>query len=130
MKVYTVGELKNDLIIFHHGAGYTAHTFLQLISVLRKSLPNVCFAAFDMRGHGQSDQSNDFGFDSLLKDVGKVIESLFSDDRNEKIDVFLIGHSLGASILAALPYNFKNSLIKFSGLIMIDIIEGKKKRIL
>lgn len=83
-----------------------------------------------MRGHGQSDQSTDFGLDSLLKDVGKVIKSLLSDDRNEKINVFLIGHSLGASILAALPNNFNNPLIKFSGLIMIDIIEGKQKRIL
>lgn len=80
-----------------------------------------------MRGHGQSAQSIDFGFETLLKDAGKVLESLLVDDQRDTIDVFLIGHSLGASVLAALPNNFNNPLINFSGLVMIDIIEGKTK---
>lgn len=77
-----------------------------------------------MRGHGQSSQSTDFEFESLLKDTGKVLESLLTEDMKDKIDVFLIGHSLGASILAALPNHFNNPLINFSALVMIDIIEG------
>ena len=127
LKVYTTGKLKNDLILLHHGAGYTAQTFLPLISILSKSLPTVCFAAFDMRGHGQSSSSSDFRFESLLADAGKVLESLLVDGQKNKIDVFLVGHSLGASISAALPKNFTNPLVNFSGLVMIDIIEGIKK---
>lgn len=82
-----------------------------------------------MRGHGQSTQSADFGFESLCKDAEKVLESLLAlaHDQSEKIDVFLIGHSLGASVLAALPNIFKSPLINFSGLVMIDIIEGKER---
>lgn len=114
------------MILFHHGAGYTAQTFLPLISVLSTLLPTVCFATFDMRGHGQSSKSTDFSFESLLKDAEKVLESLLPAGGNDKIDVFLVGHSLGAAILAALPHKFINLRVKYSGLVMIDIIEGTK----
>lgn len=77
-----------------------------------------------MRGHGRSSKSTDFSIESLLKDTEKVLESLLPVGGNENIDVFLIGHSLGAAILAALPHHFINLMVKYSGLVMIDIIEG------
>lgn len=78
-----------------------------------------------MRGHGTSASSGDLAFDDLVADTGKVLEALIGD-QPDSVEVFLIGHSLGASILAALPQNlnFKNEKIKFSGLVMVDIIEG------
>lgn len=86
----------------------------------------MCFAAFDMRGHGKSSESSSYQYTELITDTQKVLEALVVD-RSEPIEVFLVGHSLGASVLAALPEHFKIPKLKFSGLVMIDIIEGTTK---
>lgn len=87
--------------------------------------------AFDMRGHGKSTlECPDFCLETLTKDAESVLEAVLDGCTNE-IEVFLIGHSLGASILAALPHKSllpKN--LKFSGLVMVDIIEGTSIHIL
>lgn len=124
MNVCIKGELEQSksFVLLHHGAGYTGQTWLQLINVLQESLPSVCFVTFDMRGHGQSTiDCKDFSLETLINDAKKVLEAVLTD-KEENSEVFLIGHSLGAAILAALPHKF--SKIKFSGLVMVDIIEG------
>ena len=79
-----------------------------------------------MRGHGRSSSSNDFNFVSLVDDVVEVIKKVVKGSE-KMIEVFLVGHSLGAAVLAALPDQFKETKnIKFSGLVMVDIIEGNK----
>lgn len=78
-----------------------------------------------MRGHGQSSPSQDFSFESLVRDAAKVIQRVVNGSE-KVVEVFLIGHSLGAAVLAALPGQLKElGNIKFSGLVMVDIIEGK-----
>lgn len=119
-----MGDLQNGLVLFHHGAGYTSQTWFQLIKSLQLASPSLCFVTFDMRGHGKSSPSNDFSFESLVSDAAKVIQKIVGGSE-EIIEVFLIGHSLGAAVLAALPDQLKGSnKIKFSGLVMVDIIEG------
>lgn len=83
-----------------------------------------------MRGHGKSSPSKDFKFDSLVSDAAKVIRRVINGSEEEMIEVFLVGHSLGAAVLAALPDQFKesNNNIKFNGLVMVDIIEGKANK--
>lgn len=113
----------------HHGAGYTSQTWLQLINLLKESLPSSFIVFFDMRGHGKSSSTNesvDFSLDTLVNDAGKVLRAVLGHV-NENIEVFLIGHSLGASVLAALPHKVDIPKVKYSGLVMIDIIEGKNQ---
>ncbi len=111
--------------MLHHGAGYTSQTWLQLVDLLKESLPSVYIVAFDMRGHGKSTiDCPDYSLETLIKDAESVLGAVLDGCTND-IEVFLIGHSLGASILAALPdKSLLPKNVKFSGLVMIDIIEG------
>lgn len=70
-----------------------------------------------------SSSTTNFSFEYLVDDTEKVLEALIKDS-SDSFEVFLVGHSLGASIIAALPNKFKNDKINLSGLVMIDIIEG------
>lgn len=97
--------MTDDLVLFHHGAGYTAQTWLPLIEILRKSVPNVCFVAFDMRGHGQSSPADDYDINRLINDCKRVLEVVALGE--DRIETFLIGHSLGAAVLSAVPEIFK-----------------------
>ena len=98
------GPLEKDVILFHHGAGYTAQTWLPLIHALRSKLPqNICYVAFDMRCHGKStaDPRNvDMYLSSLVEDVDIVMAALFKN-ASSVVDVHLVGHSLGAAVLSA-----------------------------
>lgn len=92
-------------MFFHHGAGYTAQTWLPLIEILRKSLPDVCFVAFDMRGHGQSSPTDDYDIKRLVNDSKIVLETVALG--TDSVETFLIGHSLGAAVFSALPETLK-----------------------
>lgn len=100
------------MIFFHHGAGYTAQTWIPLIRALRSKLPqNVCYIAFDMRCHGKSTADPkyvDMGLRSLVEDVDIVMASLFKNASNV-VDVHLVGHSLGAAVLASFSKHGKYS---------------------
>ena len=95
----------NDLVFFHHGAGYTAQTWLPLIEILRKCWPDVCFVAFDMRGHGKSSLTDDYDIKRLVNDSKKVLETVAQG--TDSVEIFLIGHSLGAAVFSALPETLK-----------------------
>ena len=59
-----------------------------------------------------------------MNDAAEVLKKVVTGS-DGLIDVFLIGHSLGAAVLAALPNELRDTNnIKFSGLVMVDIIEG------
>lgn len=117
--------MKTDLVFLHHGAGYTAETWNSLICLLQSKLTDVCFVSFDVRGHGKSSKSTNFSIQKLISDSISVLKSVIYDNKSV-IEVYLIGHSLGAAVMAALPNHFSSENVKFSGLFMIDIIEGKK----
>lgn len=78
-----------------------------------------------MRGHGKSSSSKEYNLSSLVNDASEVLKKVLADTEEKVIEIFLVGHSLGAAVLAALPDKFKESNgVIFSGLVMIDIIEG------
>lgn len=117
----------HDVLLLHHGAGYTAQTWLALISQLQQVLPNVCFVSWDMRGHGasadpsSSQQPTEMNLKSLVEDVEEVIRAIAAETPKQ-LEFFLCGHSLGAAVLSA--FAAKNAgKFRCHGLVMIDIIE-------
>ncbi len=117
------GDLCHDVLLLHHGAGYTSQTWLALIAQLKLVLPNVCFVAWDMRGHGTSAdaQKVEMSLNSLVDDVTEVIRAIVAETPKQ-LEFFLCGHSLGAAVLSA--FAAKNAgKFRIHGLVMIDIIE-------
>jgi protein phosphatase methylesterase 1 len=104
--MYISGSLEHDLIFLHHGAGYTAQTWLPLIARLRRRLPDVCFVAADMRAHGKSIGNGcvDVSLDALVEDVDVLLAYLLRNAAGV-VDVHLVGHSLGAAVLAAFSHS-------------------------
>lgn len=101
------------LFIFHHGAGYTANTFSELIKELTTKV-SCHTLAFDARGHGYSrcgDEELELG--ALCKDVAGLVEKLYPVLPKE---IVLVGHSMGGSVMVNVA---KDKLIKNSNLLYI-----------
>ncbi len=116
----------HDVLLLHHGAGYTAQTWLALIAQLKPVLPNVCFVAWDMRGHGASAEQNsktcvEMNLNALVDDVEQVIRAVLAET-SKPLEFFLCGHSLGAAVLSAFAVKGAGRF-RMHGLVMIDIIE-------
>jgi pimeloyl-ACP methyl ester carboxylesterase len=96
------------VLFLHSFAGNSDHWKQQLEHVRTKRQA----AAFDFRGHGQSDAAADAGYnvEALVKDVEAVIDELGWDK------VILVGHSMGSS--AAIAYS-KAHPEKVMGLMMV-----------
>jgi protein phosphatase methylesterase 1 len=132
------------IFIGHHGAGSSGLTFHELTKSIKNTsidenyftIPG--FLTFDMRGHGNTnlinktnkilnDLSYNLSIDQLIEDF----EFLFNHfmftilKKFDNVSIFLIGHSLGGSILTKFVSNStKNSYYKYiKGLIIIDIVE-------
>ena len=88
------GEL--PLFIFHHGAGYTANTFSELINTLTCKI--ACrILAFDARGHGLSHSENeDLELGELCKDLVAIVGKMYPVLPKE---IVLVGHSMGGSVM-------------------------------
>ena len=59
--------------LFLHGGRLTAQTWDYVCLGLRKQVRTV---ALDLRGHGDSDRTDDYGFDSHVADIGAVLDAL------------------------------------------------------
>lgn len=127
------------VFIAHHGAGSCGLTFGMLKSSIKtqavklgyNSIPGLL--TFDIRGHSKSnclngvEENYNMSLDQLTLDflfiLNHFIQSKFP---NSPIDVYLIGHSLGGSVLTNLVHN-KMDLIErpevIKGLVIIDIVE-------
>ena len=84
------------LFIFHHGAGYTANTFSELIKQLCSKV--ACrILAFDARGHGYSYADNEeLELGVLCQDLVEIVQKLFPTLPKE---IILVGHSMGGSVM-------------------------------
>lgn len=64
----------------------------------------------DWRGHGYSSEipswKNDFGYETLVNDVGVVLSC--SKDKFPKLEIILVGHSLGGQISSLFVSRFPN----------------------
>ncbi|KAH3665396.1 hypothetical protein OGAPHI_003580 [Ogataea philodendri] len=149
-----VVKSNNTSVIFvmHHGAGSSAATFAKLAYSLKiqcelrshEDKPGVF--TFDMRGHGRTGLLNlqdqgangDLSIDTLCEDFRQIM--VFLDEKfkgqNTSTQYFLIGHSLGGSVLTKFttecclnndPTDLNGNLC---GLVMIDIVGGTAIRAL
>lgn len=103
------------LFIFHHGAGYTANTFSELITVLTSKV-SCRILAFDARGHGHSRCGNEeLELAALCSDFVAIVEKLFPVLPKE---IVLVGHSMGGSVMVNVA---KDKLIRNSNLMTLNI---------
>lgn len=107
------------LLVLLHGGGFSALTWA-LFSKEIVSLVECHVLAIDLRGHGNTETSDDTDLSALTmaKDVADVISLLFPNTP----PVILMGHSMGGAIAVhAVHNNFIPSAI---ALIVIDVVEG------
>ncbi|KAG0686976.1 Protein phosphatase methylesterase 1 [Pichia californica] len=141
-------EEENPVIfIGHHGAGSNGLTFIELAKYLKiqsKNLnysKNPGFFTFDMRGHGKTNlinNSNDnynLSIECLQNDFSFILNNFINlmIKKFKNFSIYLIGHSLGGSILTKFLFNiqqqdnnsnFNPLYLKFiKSLILIDIVE-------
>lgn len=96
------------LFVFHHGAGYTADTFSQLVKELCAKV-QCRTLAFDARGHGHSQSEvEELEMEVLCKDLVAIVEKLFPVLPKE---IVLVGHSMGGSVMVNVA---KEKMIKNS----------------
>jgi pimeloyl-ACP methyl ester carboxylesterase len=77
--------------LFLHGGRLTAQTWDYVCLGLRKQVRAV---ALDLRGHGDSDRTEDYSFDSHVADIGAVLDALAWPEAH------LIGMSYGGTAAA------------------------------
>lgn len=98
--------------LFLHGGRLTAQTWDYVCLGMRKQVRAV---ALDLRGHGDSDRSDDYSFDSHVADIGAVLDVLAWPKAH------LVGMSYGgfiaAHFAAAAPH-------RASSLVTIDVGPG------
>ncbi|RLV95903.1 Protein phosphatase methylesterase 1 [Spathaspora sp. JA1] len=95
-----------------HGAGSSSMTFAALCQQL-----TIGIFMYDLRGHGNSSkQVPDYQLTSLVRDTQSILDQ-FVQTHPEITQIYLLGHSLGGSIIT----NIKHSLVK--GIIVLDIVE-------
>ncbi|VEU21450.1 DEKNAAC102540 [Brettanomyces naardenensis] len=150
----TLSDTPNNPVIFiaHHGAGSSGLTFAKLTESITKqarvqgydSTPGLF--TFDMRGHANTMMLNkrgrdglnfDLSIDQICKDFVFVLGQFFNahfKEGEQAPSLFLIGHSLGGSVITKIIYEQQHAednqkpLPKvisdcIKGLIMVDIVE-------
>lgn len=124
----------SPIFIFHHGAGSSALSFGLLAKDIIKTMNDTTHPgrfdniagvfSFDCRGHGQTtivSNPDDYSLDSFVNDTIFIINDLISRENLQTNSIFLVGHSLGGSILTKVCHKLNNTQVK--GLIMFDIVE-------
>lgn len=108
------------ILLFFHGAGYTAETWCWLVDKLKESLAlPLLQVAFDFRGHGRSKGDCVLSIDNLLLDASAVVRHY--QEHHPKSAIFLVGHSLGGSVVTKLVA--KGLISGVTGIVVIDIVE-------
>lgn len=118
----------SPIFICHHGAGSSSMTFCKLAQMLAKEYgeegeyPGLF--AYDSRGHGDSSMTNpvDYSLTSLSSDCKFIIDEFYR--RHAPLSsIYLLGHSLGGSVLTNYLMSTSGTSYKFKGLIVLDIVE-------
>eukprot|EP01114_Cavostelium_apophysatum_P015035 TRINITY_DN4019_c0_g1_i1.p1 TRINITY_DN4019_c0_g1~~TRINITY_DN4019_c0_g1_i1.p1 ORF type:complete len:333 (-),score=58.35 TRINITY_DN4019_c0_g1_i1:105-1082(-) len=106
--------------VFLHGAGHTSLSWA-LTAKLLKDSDDVQVYAYDCRGHGQTQTTNDedLSAETLTNDCIALVNELFKDSSSK---VVLVGHSMGGAIAAraAASSQIKN----LAGVGVVDVVEG------
>lgn len=89
--IYEWGKRENQTLVFLHGLGSTGLSFGELA----KLLDDYHVVSFDLAGHGSAKpllNESDYLPSRMVEEIDQVIRKL------DKSDIFLIGHSWGASL--------------------------------
>jgi len=102
-----------------HGAGYSALSW-SLMTHHLTSLVNVRVVAVDLRGHGESQASDeeDLSCETMVRDVKHILSSLLGEINS---GVVLIGHSMGGALAANVAHE---GIPGLQGIIVEDVVEG------
>ncbi|MEI6626179.1 MAG: alpha/beta hydrolase [Thermoleophilia bacterium] len=110
----TVAGGEGPGVLLIHGLASNARMWDGVIAVLEEQGRAV--AAFDMRGHGQSEQTDDgYTIDQLAADVAVIIAQLSADDPVWQAPI-VAGQSLGGNVVLALAA----SGTTVSGIVLVD----------
>jgi len=92
-------------VILLHGNGEDHHIFDKLINKLKH---NFMVYAIDSRNHGESDKTEDYSYETMVKDIYQFIKEL---DLNK---VAVVGFSDGAIISLLLELRYKGTFSKMA----------------
>lgn len=118
-RIYCSGA-HGPVLLLLHGGGHSALSWAVFTAVICNRI-SCRVVAMDLRAHGDSNAKNseDLSADTMAKDVGKVVQSLYGDNPPP---IMIIGHSMGGAIAVHIAAaNYVPSLI---GLCVIDVVEG------
>lgn len=113
------------VLVCHHGVTLHLEYFSTLAKEMNKS--NIIVYSFDARGHGKSE-----GKKGYLKTIFEMVEDLkvvidLAKKENEKLPIFLIGHSLGGLIASIFATKYQN---KINGLITLAAVLRENMNVL
>ncbi|GAL23629.1 predicted hydrolase/acyltransferase [Vibrio variabilis] len=101
-------------VVFIHGWMDNAASFHALLALIEKQSPDWRVVAIDLPGHGHSSHKSPhhfYNFHDYIDDLHRILIKLHA------VDVFLVGHSLGALIASCYSAAFPE---KVSGLVQIE----------
>lgn len=124
---YRPPATKSGAVIFcHHGAGSSAMTFCHLTHYLMEDHsnkePSIGVFAYDCRGHGSSSATGNFSIGQLTADCAEVVR-IFVEKHGRENSLYLMGHSLGGSVLTNYLTEHPENGYNIKGLVMLDIVE-------
>ena len=108
-------ERDSTPVVLLHGGGANAHWWDHLAARLVRRRP---IYALDFRGHGDSDRPEERRVGAFNLDLEALVEALGRED------IFLVGHSLGASV--ALDHASRFAATR--GIALIDLALGSSHR--
>ncbi|QPG73400.1 hypothetical protein FOA43_000710 [Brettanomyces nanus] len=151
LKERMLADTFNNPVIFvaHHGAGSSGLTFAKLAESIKRQVGIQSYDStpglftYDMRGHANTMMLNqDTGpklnysvsIEQLCKDFVFVLTQFYNShfaSGSCPPSIFLLGHSLGGSVLTKIVYEMQQGVNPFpksisdliKGLIMVDIVE-------
>lgn len=113
------------VLVCHHGAGSSAMTFCKLAKEISdRSSKNIGLFTFDARGHGDSGMTNpvDYTLKAFTEDFQFILET-FYEKQVQKPLIYLVGHSLGGSVVTNYLVKRPDTPCEVIGLISLDIVE-------
>lgn len=118
-RIYCSGA-HGPVLLLLHGGGHSALSWAVFTAVICNRI-SCRVVAMDLRAHGDSKAKNseDLSADTMAKDVGKVVESLYGENPPP---IMIIGHSMGGAI--AVHTAAANHIPSLIGLCVIDVVEG------
>ncbi|XP_072302512.1 protein phosphatase methylesterase 1 isoform X2 [Eucyclogobius newberryi] len=118
-RIYCSGA-HGPVLLLLHGGGHSALSWAVFTAVICSRI-DCRVVAMDLRAHGDSKvkDPDDLSADTMAKDVGKVVESLYGDNPPP---IMIIGHSMGGAI--AVHTASANHIPSLIGLCVIDVVEG------